>query len=35
MHKGKDLNEDLKSLKDLPGIGPNDNQIIMIISLRN
>jgi len=35
MHKGKDLNEDLKTLKDLPGIGPNDTIIIMIISLRN
>lgn len=35
MHKGKDLNEDLKTLKDLPGVGPNENQVIFIISLRN
>ncbi len=35
MHKGKDLNEDLKTLKDLPGVGPTDNQVIFFISLRN
>ena len=35
MHKGKDLNEDLKTLKDLPGVGPNDNQVIFVISKRN
>jgi hypothetical protein len=33
MHKGKDLNEDLKTLKDL-GVGPNDLQINFIISAR-
>ena len=33
MHKGKDLKEDLKTLKDL-GLGPNDHQIIFIISAK-
>jgi hypothetical protein len=34
MHKGKDLTEDLKTLKDI-GIGPNDLQINFIISARS
>jgi hypothetical protein len=33
MHKGKELNEDMKNLKDL-GVGPNDQQITFMISLR-
>jgi hypothetical protein len=34
MHKGKDLIEDLKTLKDL-GVGPDDQQINFIISVRS
>lgn len=34
MFKGKELNEDLKTLKDL-GLGPNDNQVTLFVSLRN
>lgn len=34
MHKGKELNEDMKNLKDL-NVGPNDQQITMLVSLRS
>jgi len=34
MYKGKELNEDLKTLKDL-GVGPNDQQIHLFISARS
>ncbi len=33
-NKGKDLNEDMKTIKDL-GVGPNDQQITIFISLKS
>lgn len=34
MNKGRDLIEDLKTLKDL-GVAQNDKQVIFIVTMRN